>query len=467
MRLTSLFRVLAGAAGLLSSVIAAAQAPVGTAFTYQGRLLTGGAPANGTYDLQFRMYNDAAAGVQVGPVVCADNITVAGGLFTVSLDFGSQFDGSARWLEIRVAADSNPGCGGSPLTLLAPRQTIGSTPNAIFAQSSWFSEAPWASSGGDVYVTGGNVGIGTSTPSNRLTVANENDANVIVGIDSGDTAAQGSILHLKDRGAAVWAVLKNAANRFAIREVGAAEDRLVINEGGNVHIGSNGSIASAYRLSVHGASGSPFPHAIAGVAYQDGEGVAGYADGEGGTGVSGTGPFDKYGFGVFGAGSGSSTWGVYSQGRFGASGTKSFQIDHPLDPSGHYLNHYCTEGPEALNVYSGNVVLGSTGSAVVELPAYFSSINRDVRYQLTCIGGYAPVYVAQEIAAGGNQFVIGGGKPELKVSWRVEATRNDPWVRAYGAPVEEAKPARAQGTYLHPELFGRPPEEAQHPRSRK
>lgn len=80
-------------------------------------------------------------------------------------------------------------------------------------------------------------------------------------------------------------------------------------------------------------------------------------------------------------------YGVYSAGRFAASGTKSLQIDHPLNPETHYLNHFCAEGPEPYNVYSGNVVTDAQGYAVVELPDYFESINRDVRYQLTVIDG--------------------------------------------------------------------------------
>jgi len=42
---------------LLSGVALAA--PFGTAFTYQGRLNSGGNPASGVYDLRFTLYEDA------------------------------------------------------------------------------------------------------------------------------------------------------------------------------------------------------------------------------------------------------------------------------------------------------------------------------------------------------------------------------------------------------------------------
>ena len=76
---------------------------MGTAFTYQGRLVDAGNPASGVYDFQFRLYNAAAGGSQIGAMQAVDDITVSGGLFTVGPDFGAgAFDGQARWLEIAV-----------------------------------------------------------------------------------------------------------------------------------------------------------------------------------------------------------------------------------------------------------------------------------------------------------------------------------------------------------------------------
>lgn len=160
------------------------------------------------------------------------------------------------------------------------------------------------------------------------------------------------------------------------------------------------------------------------------------------------------GIGVYGEVAVPTGYAVYSSGRFAASGTKSFQIDHPLDPANKYLHHYCAEGPEPLNIYRGTVLLDERGEARIDLPDYFQSINRDCHYQLTCIGGFAPVYVAEEVT--GNSFRIAGGTAGLKVSWTVTAARDDAFVREYGAPVETDKPLRDRGTYRHPELHGHP-----------
>ncbi|BCW96597.1 MAG: hypothetical protein WHS44_02280 [Fimbriimonadales bacterium] len=165
-------------------------------------------------------------------------------------------------------------------------------------------------------------------------------------------------------------------------------------------------------------------------------------------------------YGVFGLTNSSNGYGVYSSGNFAASGNKSFQIDHPLRPETHFLNHFCTEAPEPLNAYSGNVTTDAQGYAVVQLPDYFEAVNRDFRYQLTVIGQFAQAIVAEEIRA--NRFVIRTDKPHVKVSWRVEAIRNDRWVQQYGYQTEQEKPDHYRGKYLHPELYGQPKERGIH-----
>jgi hypothetical protein len=133
-----------------------------------------------------------------------------------------------------------------------------------------------------------------------------------------------------------------------------------------------------------------------------------------------------------------------------ASGT--FQIDHPLEPATKYLSHSFVESPDMKNIYDGVVVLDANGEAEIELPNWFEALNTDFRYQLTCIGGYAPVYIAEKVH--GNRFQIAGGKPGLEVSWLVTGIRQDVWAKAHPILVEEKKPAEERGYYLNPELYG-------------
>jgi trimeric autotransporter adhesin len=92
-----------------------------------------------------------------------------------------------------------------------------------------------------------------------------------------------------------------------------------------------------------------------------------------------------------------------------------------------------------MNLYNGVAVLDDRGEAEVKLPEYFEALNQDFRYQLTPIGGYAPVYVAREIK--GNSFRIAGGVAGLKVSWQVTGIRHDAYANEHRIPVESEKPA--------------------------
>ncbi|MFG0314540.1 MAG: hypothetical protein ACF8LL_10185, partial [Phycisphaerales bacterium] len=175
----------------------------------------------------------------------------------------------------------------------------------------------------------------------------------------------------------------------------------------------------------------------------------------GAAGVRGEAPSGGAGYGVYGTAAGGTAFGVYSNGRLGSSGTKSFMIDHPLDPGNKFLYHYSTESPEVLNSYSGTVTLDADGQAWVELPAYYEAINIDPRYQLTAIGAPAPMlHVASEIVD--NEFRIAGGQAGMRVSWEVKAKRNDAFVSQLGAPVEREKIGAEKGRYLQPTLHGQP-----------
>ena len=94
-----------------------------TVFSYQGRLIQGGNPANGPFEMQFKLFDAPSGGSQIGTTVTINPVTVTNGDFSVRLDFGaSAYPGADRYLDITVA--------GTPL---APRSQILSTPYAIRA----------------------------------------------------------------------------------------------------------------------------------------------------------------------------------------------------------------------------------------------------------------------------------------------------------------------------------------------
>lgn len=165
-------------------------------------------------------------------------------------------------------------------------------------------------------------------------------------------------------------------------------------------------------------------------------------------------PAASYGYGVVGQGG---WYGLFANGNSGASGLKTFLIDHPADPENKYLRHFSMESNEVLNLYRGAAVLDANGRAVVSLPDYFLLVNKDFSYQLTPVGAAADVFVASEIDAAG-EFSIAGGHPGQKICWTVFAVRNDAYVQQHQDLItnEPAKRETEKGLYLHPELFGKP-----------
>jgi hypothetical protein len=147
-----------------------------------------------------------------------------------------------------------------------------------------------------------------------------------------------------------------------------------------------------------------------------------------------------------------------------SKGGGGFVIDHPLAPETKLLHHSFVESPDMKNIYDGVIVLDKNGEAWVVLPEWFAALNQDFRYQLTCVGGFASVYIADEVRD--NRFKIGGGKPGLKVSWQITGIRHDPFAEKNRIPVEEEKSIDERGTYLHPAAYNQPASRGRSPSQR-
>jgi hypothetical protein len=192
----------------------------GTAFSYQGHLVENGVAANGGHDFNFILFDAAAGGGQIGPVVSLNNTPVASGQFNVALDFGANaFPGDPRWLEISVRP-----AGVGQFTTMDARVALLPTPYAIFAatagsvangaltanQLNTGGVAPtagqflsysggnlfwsdpgvaagniWSLNGADAYYNAGNVGIGTSTPTVGIRLEVNGNARITPGGSGG------------------------------------------------------------------------------------------------------------------------------------------------------------------------------------------------------------------------------------------------------------------------------------------
>lgn len=178
-----------------------------------------------------------------------------------------------------------------------------------------------------------------------------------------------------------------------------------------LYVASNNTIAiygnSAADTGIFGESGNGGV-GTEGEVFRNGFGLLGTAQNDSGDAVVG----ESFGSGYGGFFSGN----IDVTGSITA-GTKDFKMDHPSDPANKYLYHASIESSEMINLYAGNFTLDANGQATVMLPEWFQAENGDFRYTLTCIGGFAPVYIAEEISE--NSFNVAGGKAGMKISWQV------------------------------------------------
>lgn len=493
---------------------ALAATPQGSSFSYQGRLTDNGSPASGTYDIEVRLFDAAAAGVQVGSTITLNDQLVSNGVFTASLDFGAQFNGSARWLELRV----RPGASVGAYTTITPRTLLDSTPYAQALRLPVSETGTTASTMLNFTNTssaGAVMGLTSSAPSGNypggffqpVLFADTNDGNGIFALTSSNGAYAIYAVQSGSGGRAITARNTGTSGEAARFDISAVTSESTTVEAATTGKGRAGSFVNgndeslvATLYATNNGTGSSIPGdnqdkgvAIKGVgsgsfgigihgngtmagvfghsASTSGAGVWGRTSGGGGgvstgvrgdgngAGTSGVAAFNNLGTAIYGQSSGANNAGFFSgnvtvTGNLQVNGSKNFKIDHPLDPANKFLVHAAVESSEMKNIYDGVVTLGADGSATVTMPSYFGALNVDYRYQLTCIGGQAMVYVAEEMSQ--NHFKIAGGKPGMKVSWQVTGVRNDATAISRPLQNEVDKVGYEIGRYMNPEAFGQP-----------
>jgi len=410
-----------------------------------------------------RIWIESAGNVGIGTQFPGQKLTVAGTIESTSGGFRFP-DGTVQTSAAAGAGGSvvhgttliGNGTGASPLNVAAPLFLNGTSPGAII-------DGRNNGDGWGVYgraVTGIGV-FGEITSSSGTAVYGKGPDYGVAGLSTAGTPGFNAGVYGEGTGPGGTGVFGGGL-AYGVAGVTRTEGgNGVYGEGliGNVGTGVNG-MGLTYGVLGNGGTHGVFGHGEIGV-YGDSTAT----DGRGVIGVASTG---ANAFGVWGKST--SGFAGFFEGKVQVTGmlikpAGSFMIDHPLDPENKYLYHSFVESPDMMNIYNGNVVLGDNGEATVILPEWFEALNKDFRYQLTCVGGFAQIYVAEEIA--NNSFKISGGRPGLKVSWQVTGIRKDPYAEKYRISVEGDKPDRERGFYLHPEVYGQPEEKsvvrARHP----
>lgn len=138
--------------------------------------------------------------------------------------------------------------------------------------------------------------------------------------------------------------------------------------------------------------------------------------------------------------------------------TKTFKIDHPLDPYNKYLNHSSIESDEMMNLYRGITKTDDDGYATVEVPNWFSALNENIQYQLTVVDegdsdDFVMAKVVQKLE--NNKFRIRTNVPNVEVNWMLTGVRIDKSARFRPVVVEEEKPEQFKGKLLDPLAYGK------------
>lgn len=203
----------------------------------------------------------------------------------------------------------------------------------------------------------------------------------------------------------------------------------------------------------HGVLGIGLNGAVGQTSYQQGFGIYGYNTDQIAPLGNAVGTYGLGYIGVWGDNLGTGGFSVYANGDLGASGVKSFHIDHPVDPMNKYLRHFSIESNEVLNIYRGTEVFDANGKAMVSLPDYVDLVNRTYTYHITPVGAAMQLFISREFD--GQFFEVSGGQPGAKVSWMLIGERNDPYLQQYPEKreVEVEKTDRDRGTYLLPEIY--------------
>ncbi|MCH2194270.1 hypothetical protein [Kordia sp.] len=319
--------------------------------------------------------------------------------------------------------------------------TAGSTPGRMHAYISGSATSPaysWQTDSGIGMYKAGINQLGFAT-NGELRMKIVSTGRVFINTD-GETTSQLSV-HTNGTGAAQRAIYgssTNSASGVFGRNTGTGNGVYGFNFGGT---GSG----------VYGQTDTAGGTGVYGLSQSSGYGIHGENTGSG-SGIYGL-TSHTGSYGVVGENTGVSNNAIHANGNLSASGTKTFKIDHPLDPENRYLKHFSIESNEILNVYRGIATFDANGKAIITMPEYYEAINKNPSYQLTPIGAsMSGLFIERELT--GGSFVIGGGISGKKVSWQLTAERNDPYLKQNPKErIVEADKGENRGKYLMPDLY--------------
>ncbi|MDH4240089.1 MAG: tail fiber domain-containing protein [Phycisphaerae bacterium] len=421
--------------------------PMGTAFTYQGRLIDSNSVADRLYDFQFALFDDPIPGVGIlQGYIDVNDLDVIDGYFTVELDFNepNAFTGDRCWLEVAV----RPGDSNDPKAFvkLSPRQEVTPTPYALYAKSAGL-QVPIQVSGSFDFPAAVIEATNTSTGNGYAIAGIQSDKGTVgyVGgyygiygrhdgghnygyLGGSDYGVYGRNINENHGylGSDSYGVYGSSISGVAGYFTSSSGHGLIV-ESGNVGIGTTNPY-SLSQLEVANFSTSDHARAVYGRAWDNGNvtnyggyftaagikgrGVYGSASASSGIGVYGIagnpGDFTNYGGyflalgssgrGIYGNASGSNGIGVYGESSTGIGG------------------YFTSNTGYGLIVDSGNVGIGTTnpptvlalGTRVDPIISVASTIGNDSTFLGLAGGGSMAYDRGSSIALHGNEHTNKG-----------------------------------------------------------
>jgi hypothetical protein len=469
-------------------------------FTYQGFLKQNGQPVNGTVSMVFRLYDAPTGGNQIGGSI-PHAVSVQNGLFTVALDFGNVWTGEDRYLEIQVGSttlsprvkitpapyasfaasagfaqrpwqtsgsnifynDGNVGIGtSSPAARLSLGGGDANTKLAIWQGNTAsqvmglgvgpaqfrlhlnnssdrfsFLNAPNGSEVMTILGTG-NVGIGTSSPSQRLHVEGNGYFSGNVGIGTSSPAARlhvnGGDAHFTNNNTTLQIL---PGSLFGQSQANAATLEIpgngiigiwdTLRTTGDLNVGGNyfslgGGTNPTYRRV------EAFVQDMGGGAYVGAVQTFG-PNGSRNTLVGYTGGYPNHGALGVGDAAGNLQAGMTIDGNgYGEvwADSKFFRVPDPDDPT-RDIWYGCIEGPELAMYVRGTARLVN-GRARIELPDHFRKLadEQGMTVQLTPRSAESKGLAAVRVSLDGIEVAeLLNGRGNYEFDWEVKAVRKE------------------------------------------